>query len=82
MDHELKQEVDRNYNYFQRHLSEFLDKHAGEYALMKAEKIIDFFEGPGVAYRAGLARFPDEIFSVQKVTDEPVDLGFMSLAFN
>ena len=30
------------------------------------------------AYRAGLERFPDRVFSIQEVTDEPIDLGFFS----
>jgi hypothetical protein len=78
---ELRVEVDRNYDFFQRSLACYLEGHADEYALLKSQAVVDFFDGPGLAYRAGLARFPDKIFSVQKVTDEPVELGFMSLAF-
>jgi len=40
--------------------------------------IIDFFAKPGDANRAGVERFPDGIFSIQEVTDEPIDLGFWS----
>jgi hypothetical protein len=77
---ELRAEVDRNYDYFQRRLGGFLADHAGQYALLKSAKIVDFFEGPGAAYRAGLARFPDRIFSIQQVTDQPDELGAMSIA--
>ncbi len=76
----LKIEVDTNYDYFQRTLSAYLSEHNGQYALLKGAAIIDFYEGPGEAYRAGLARFPDRIFSIQKVTEEVEDLGMMSLA--
>jgi hypothetical protein len=77
----LKAEVDRNYDFFQRNLSGFLKDRAGQYALLKSECIVGFYDGPGTAYRAGLAQFSDRLFSVQEVTDQPVELGFMSLAF-
>ena len=77
----LKSEVDGNYDYFQRNLISFLQDHDGEYALIRNKAVVEFYDGAGTAYRAGLAKFPDEIFSIQEVTDQPVDLGFMSLAF-
>ena len=80
MQSELRTEVDQNYDYFQRSLSEFLKDHCGEYALLKSKQIIGFFDGPGEAYRTGLSRFPDQIFSIQKVTDQAEDLGLMSIA--
>jgi hypothetical protein len=79
MENLLRAEVDQNYDFFQRNLSGLLENHAGRYALIKSRKIVGFYDGPGIAYRAGLALFADEIFSVQEVTDEPVDLGFWSL---
>jgi len=78
----LKQEVDQNYDFFQRHLKDYLKDRAGQYALLKSRELIDFYDGPGEAYRAGLEKFSDEIFSIQEVTDQSVDLGFMSLALN
>lgn len=77
---ELKTEVEQNYDYFQRNLSGFLKERLGEYALIRSRKIIGFYAGAGEAYRAGLEQFPDEIFSIQEVTEQPVDLGFMSVA--
>jgi hypothetical protein len=77
---ELKQEVDQNYDYFQRNLVRFLREHAGQYALLKSASVVGFFDGPGNAYREGLGRFPDHIFSIQLVTDEPAELGLMSVA--
>jgi hypothetical protein len=75
----LKAEVDRNYDFFQRNLLLYLDKQ-GKYALLKSAEVIDFFDGPGDAYREGLRRFSDGLFSVQQVTSEPVELGFWSVA--
>lgn len=81
MANDLKLEVDHNYDFFQRNLASYLHTNSGEYALLKAKSLIGFYNGPGDAYRAGLDKYPDEIFSIQEVTDQPVDLGFMSLAF-
>jgi hypothetical protein len=75
---ELAAEVDRNYDYFQRNLTTFMHDHAGEYAVLKARKVLEFFHRPGEAYRYAIATIPDGIFSIQEVTDEPIDLGFFS----
>jgi hypothetical protein len=73
-----RQEVDRNYDIFMRQLATLLPEHRDQYALMRDGEIVGFFAKPGDAYRAGLELFPDEIFSLQEVTDEPIDLGFFS----
>jgi hypothetical protein len=73
-----RQEVDRNYDAFMRMLASLLPEHRDEYALMRDSEIVAFFAKPGDANRAGVERFPDGIFSIQEVTDEPIDLGFWS----
>jgi hypothetical protein len=76
--HPLAAEVDRNYDYFQRNLATFMQDHAGEYAVLKARKVVKFFKRPGDAYQYAVSTISDGIFSVQEVTDEPIDLGFFS----
>ena len=76
----LNREVDANYDFFQRTLALLLPEHQGEYALLKQCKIEGYFGKAGEAYRAGLALFPDRIFSIQEVTAEAEDLGFFSHA--
>lgn len=76
----LRAEVDANYDFLQRRLATFLRDHEGEYALLKSRELIGFFPKPGEAYREGLRRFHDGIFSIQEVTAEPLDLGFFSHA--
>ena len=71
-------EVDRNYDVFMRMLSGLLADHRDQYALMRDGEIIGFFAKPGEAHRAGIGQFADGIFSIQEVTDEPIDLGFFS----
>lgn len=71
-------EVDQNYDAFQRMLNAWLPCHRGQYALMRSRQLVDFFDLPGDAYRAGTSRFNDGLFSIQEVTDEPIDLGLWS----
>ena len=71
-------EVDRNYAAFERLLGEILAEHRDQVALMRDGKIVAFFDKVSDALRDGWARFPDGIFSIQEVTDEPIDLGFWS----
>jgi hypothetical protein len=72
------EEVDRNYDAFMRVLGDLLPDHRDEYALMRDGEIVAFFVKPGDAYREGISRYADEVFSLQEVTDEPIDLGFWS----
>ncbi len=71
-------EVDQNFDFFQRHLAAFLPEHRDEYALIRSREIVGFYKKVGDAYREGLEKFSDRIFSIQEVTDEPIDLGFFS----
>jgi hypothetical protein len=73
-------EVDRNYDAFMRALGGIVVAHRHQFALMRGGKIIAYFDKPGDAYREGAERYADMIFSIQEVTDEPIDLGFFSHA--
>lgn len=75
-----KAEIDRNYDFLQRNLGGFLRTNNGQYALLKGAQVVGFYDAVGDAYRAGLALFPDNIFSIQQITDEPVEMGMMSIA--
>lgn len=75
-----KQQIDANYDYLQRTLALLLPEHEGQYALMKDCAVVAFFDRPGDAYRAAMERFADQLFSIQEVTGEPLDLGFFSHA--
>ncbi len=74
----LEQEVSANYDAFQRVVGRLIASHRDQFALMRNAQIVEFFEKPGEAYRAGVARFSDARFSIQEVTEEPIDLGFFS----
>jgi hypothetical protein len=82
MNQDRQREIDDNYDFFQRNLARYLKKHRGQFALLRSRAVVDFFDGPGEAYRSGLARFPDELFSIQEVEDRPAEMGLMSLALD
>jgi len=71
-------QVDLNYDAFVRELNALLPQHRDRFALMRDGLIVAVFDTAGSANRAGYDRFPDEIFSIQEVTNEPIDLGFWS----
>lgn len=73
-----REEVDRNYDAFMRELSSILVAHRDQLALMRDGRIVGFYATPREALRAATEQFPDGIFSIQEVTDEPIDLGFWS----
>lgn len=73
-----KLEVDRNYDAFVRMLTDLLPDHRDQLALMRDGRIVGFYGTPRQALEAAAKKFPDRIFSIQEVTDEPIDLGFWS----
>jgi hypothetical protein len=73
-----KLEVDRNYDAFVRMLGSILVEHRDQLALMRDSEIVGYFNTPREALLAAAERFSDGIFSIQEVTDEPIDLGFWS----
>jgi len=75
-----QEQIDRNYDVLQRKLADLLPAHSGHFVLLKDVELIDVFINPGEAYRAGLSRYGDGYFSVQPVTDKPIELGHMSFA--
>lgn len=78
----LASEVDCNYDAFVRRLPDLLREHASEFVLLRATEPQGFFASESEALHAGRHRFADGLYSVQEVTDRPVDLGFYSHAVN
>jgi hypothetical protein len=71
-------EVARNYDAFTRILGTLLRDHRDQLALMRDGEVVGFYDTPREALEAAAERFSDGIFSIQEVTDEPIDLGFWS----
>ena len=77
---ELREQIDRNFDWFQRNLSKYIDRHPGEFALLRDRAVIAFYETIADADKAGQKEFPDGIYSIQEVVTDPIDLGFFSHA--
>ncbi len=74
------QQIRQNYEAFLAQLPTLVLTQRGKFALLHDGKIIEFFDTARDAYIAGQQIFPEKIFSVQEVTETPVDLGFFSHA--
>lgn len=75
-------EVDRNYEEFQKRLPELLVSHMNQYALMSGGKIVGFYSTSRDAMSTAANFLAGKPFSVQRVTDSGVDLGFFSHAMH
>jgi len=73
-------EIERNYQYFVTHVTALLPQHRGRYALLRHEGVIEIYDELIDAFVAGHSQFADGMFSIQEVTDVPLDLGFYSHA--
>ena len=82
MAHTIEVEIERNYAAFVEFLDELMQSDAGRYALLRGCKLEGVYDTPGEAARSGFARFDDRSYSIQLITDEPVDLGFYSHAIS
>ena len=74
------QEIEKNFQFFQGFVGSLLQKHHGKFALLHDAHLVEIFEEPIDAFVEGHSRFTDGRFSVQEVTDKPLDLGFFSHA--
>ena len=75
-----REQVDQNYDAFRAMLPRILPLHEGKYALMKDGAAVGFYTTLEDAYTTANQFYKHQPFSVQKVTDIPVDLGFFSHA--
>jgi hypothetical protein len=73
-------EIRQNYSFFRSVVASFMADHAGEFALIQNCKIVEFYRTAGEAVADGSRRFGEVPFSVQRVINRPIDLGFLSHA--
>lgn len=75
-------EVDQNYEEFRKLLPTLLPVHANKFALMQDRKILGFYSTSQDAMSAAESFLAGKLYSVQRVTDSAVDLGFFSHAMH
>lgn len=76
----LEQEIDRNLFAFLPKVPDLLADHEGEFALLRHQKVISLHVKLSEALASAEAQFADGLFSIQQVTQKPVELGFFSYA--
>lgn len=76
----IQEQVDRNYKYFQEHKEEISEENQDKYVLIRDQNFIAFYSTREDALTAGKSQFEDNRFSVQKVSDESVELGAVGYA--
>lgn len=69
-----------NYEAFEAMLPLLLLDRKGEFALMRDRAVAGFFPTASAAQVSGAQRYPDSAFSVQKIEEKIIDLGFYSYA--
>ncbi len=77
-----QEEVDRNYEFFQKELPTLLEKYRGKYAVIRDCRIIAYYDTIADAQTAASQQYKDGIFSIQRVTNDASDLGFYSHAMH
>jgi Family of unknown function (DUF5678) len=77
---QTRDQVDKNYEAFVAMLPNIIGLHRNKYALMKDGEVVGYYTTLEDAYMTANKFYPNEPYSVQKVTDVAVDLGFFSHA--
>lgn len=80
MDSEIEEEIDRNFFAFQARLTKLMKSNRDEFAVLRHQEVVGIYAKLSSALQTAHSQFPDGLFSVQKIADEPVDLGFFSHA--
>ena len=77
---EIQKEVDENYKFFQASKDKISEENSDKFVLIRHKKFIDFYTTKEDAITAGKSQFSDDLFSVQKVEDDIIDLGLVGYA--
>lgn len=73
-------EIEQNFRAFEGFLASLLPEHAGHFALLSSQQLVGVYPRAVDAMLEGYERFGDGNFSVQRITNRPLDLGFLSYA--
>lgn len=77
---DLDTEIQVNYEKFERLLPELMKTHPSQHALMRGGEIVQIYRSVEDAVRTGCSFYEDGLFSVQEITQTPIDLGVFSRA--
>ncbi len=74
----MSDQVDINFEAFQKQLPELLKNYEGKYVLLNNSKIISYFDTAFEAFQKGIKEYGEGKFSIQEVTEVVESLGFYS----
>lgn len=78
---EFNIEIKKNYEFFRTQVSKLSQTNPSEYALVYNQEIIDIYKTYEDTYIQGVKKYGnDKPFSVQKIENVIINLGFYSLA--
>jgi len=80
MSEALNAEIDRNLFAFLPRLPALLPEHEGSFAVLRHQQIVGIHAKLSDALKAADIAFADGLFSIQRVTAKPVELGMFSNA--
>ena len=78
----IREEVDNNYEAFEKKLPALIKTDQGRFALMRHGEITQIFDSAADAVIFAREKYTDGLFSVQEVTVQTVDLGYLSHAIS
>ncbi len=77
---EKQAEIDNNYEAFRKILPELMRSYVGKFVVMRHQQPVQFFDTTRDAMIYAVKTYEDGLFSVQEITQKPVDLGWFSHA--
>lgn len=80
MSSNLDAEIDRNLFAFLPKIPDLIERYRDEFALLRNQEVVSIHPHLGEALQTAQAQFADGIYSIQQVTDKPIELGFFSYA--
>lgn len=78
----LDLEIEKNFRVFKSLLGRLLAEHRDRFALLRHEELIGVYDTIRDAKITGDRFFPDGLYSIQQITDEPANLGYFSHALH
>ena len=78
----IREEVDKNYEVFEKKLPDLMQTDQGRFALMRHGEIAQIFDSAADAVIFANEKYADGLFSVQEITMQTVDLGYLSHALS
>ncbi|MDR3195367.1 MAG: hypothetical protein LBT58_01010 [Endomicrobium sp.] len=77
----IQEEVDANYEFFKTQLNQTVADHLGQYVLLKNKTIVDYFDTLDDAQKYADTLYKDGLYSIQKVENAVLNLGFIGIQY-